>query len=156
MNILGIDPGRNGGIALLNGETLRVECWPMPDDVLTLQGLLAGLPDVSICALEQIYAGPQMGARSIGMMFEQFGTLKCALAWFHIPVELVRPGIWKAALNVPADKTAARRRASETFPEDAGQWKRAKDDGLAEAALIAWWAYGKFGMPQPKKLTRSR
>lgn len=148
MFILGIDPGRRGGIALLDSETLAVETWALPADVITLQGILAGLPDVRICVLEQPFAGPMMKRRDIGVMFEGFGVLKCALAWFRIPVELVRPHIWKAALNVPADKNAARRRASETFPENADQWKLAKDDGKAEAALLAWWGYGKFGVPK--------
>ena len=140
---LGCDPGRNGALALLDHDTLRVETHAMPEDVQALHDLIAGLPPVRLCALEQVYAGPQMARRTIGVMFEGFGLLKGALAWRSIPVITVRPSVWKAALNVPADKSAARRRAAEFFPDCADQWAKAKDDGKAEAALIAWWGKGQ-------------
>ena len=42
----------------------------------------------------------------------------------------------------PADKNASRRRASEFFPDCADQWKLAKHDGRAEAAMLAWYGLG--------------
>lgn len=139
MNILGIDPGRNGALAVLDCETLQVVTHDMPDSTPALHDLIADLPQIRVCCLEQIHAGPQMARRTIGVMFEGFGVLKGALSWRSIPVQTVRPSVWKAALNVPAGKTAARRRASEFFPNCAEQWVRAKDDGRAEAALLAWY-----------------
>ena len=50
---------------------------------------------------------------------------------------------WKAALNLSSAKSASREQASLTFPDDAAQWARVKDDGRAEAALLAWYAMGK-------------
>lgn len=139
MNILGIDPGRKGALAILDTDTRRVICHDLPDTTDQLHELIAGLPEIRVCALEQIHAGPQMSRRTIGAMFEGYGILKGALAWRSIPVQTVRPSQWKPALNVPADKTAARRRASEFFPDDAHQWALVKHDGRAEAALIAWY-----------------
>lgn len=137
--ILGCDPGRNGAIAIFDTDSRRVVCHDMPDTITGLHDLIAGLPEIRVCALEQIHAGPQMSRRTIGVMFEDFGILKGALAWRSISVQTVRPSVWKASLNVPADKAAARRKASDFFPDDAEQWKLAKHDGRAEAALIAWY-----------------
>jgi len=139
--ILGIDPGRKGALALLDNHTNRVTTHDLPDTVPALHDLIVSLPVVRFAVLEQIHAGPQMSRRTVGVMFEGFGALKGALAWKSIPVHPIRPGIWKSALSIPADKTAARRRAAEFFPDDADQWALVKHDGRAEAALIAW--YGK-------------
>ena len=137
--ILGIDPGRRGALALLDTDSLRVTCHDMPGDTSALHALICELPLVKLCALEQLHAGPQMSRTTIAAMFEAYGALKGALAWRSIPVFSTRPSQWKPALSVPADKSAARRRASEFFPDDADQWRLAKHDGRAEAALIAWY-----------------
>ncbi|MBC7907617.1 MAG: hypothetical protein H7Y60_12860 [Rhodospirillaceae bacterium] len=42
-------------------------------------------------------------------------------------------------LALPADKDGARARASQLLPAHAGLWCRAKYDGRAEAALIAYY-----------------
>lgn len=145
MNVLGIDPGRCGALAVLDCETLQVSTHDLPASVPALHELISDLPNIRLCCLEQIHAGPQMARRTIGVMFEGFGVLKGALSWRSIPVQTVRPSVWKGALNVPADKAAARRRASEFFPDCADQWKLAKHDGRAEAALLAWYGMGFAG-----------
>lgn len=137
--ILGIDPGKRGAFAVLNTADNRVTTYDMPDTLHGLHELVVSLPLIKVCALEQLHAGPQMARRTVGVMFEDYGALKSALAWRDIPTRTVRPGEWKKSLGIPADKTAARRRASEFYPADAGQWARVKDDGRAEAALIAWY-----------------
>ena len=148
MNVLGIDPGRKGAIAVLDTDTLQVVTHDMPENTPALHDLIAGLPQVRICVLEQLHAGPQMSRSTIGAMFEAYGILKGALSWRSIAVQTVRPSVWKPSLNVPADKSAARRRASEFFPDCADQWKLAKHDGRAEAAMLAWyglrWAKGNW------------
>ncbi|WP_313349815.1 hypothetical protein [Paracoccus sp. (in: a-proteobacteria)] len=123
-------------------DTLQVVTHDMPASTPELHDLIAGLPEIRLCILEQIFAGPSMSRRTVGVMFEGFGILKGALSWRSIPVQTVRPSVWKAALNVPADKTASRRRASEFYPDCADQWTRAKDDGRAEAAMLAWYGLG--------------
>lgn len=149
MNILGIDPGRSGALAVLDSETLQVITHDLPADVPALHELIAGLPAIRVCVLEQIHAGPKMARRTIGVMFEGFGVLKGALSWRSIPVQTVRPNVWKATLNVPADKAAARRRASEFYPDCAAQWRLAKHDGRAEAALLAWYGLSLARRPEP-------
>ncbi|MCY4260047.1 MAG: hypothetical protein OXC91_07260 [Rhodobacteraceae bacterium] len=49
---------------------------------------------------------------------------------------------WKAGMGVPAEKEGARLLATSLFGGD-GFWPRKKDEGMAEAALLAAWR-GKF------------
>lgn len=140
--ILGIDPGRKGALALLDSETGRVACTDMPETTAALHDFIAGLPIIHCAWLEQLHAGPVMGSKSVAAMFESYGVLKGALAWRSIPINTVRPSVWKQKLNCPADKGGAIRRAAEIFPDDAHQWPLKKHDGRAEAALIAWYGLG--------------
>ena len=51
----------------------------------------------------------------------------------------VAPAIWKRDLGLTGqDKRGSRKLATQIFG-DSEQWPRAKDDGVAEAALIAYW-----------------
>ena len=46
--ILGIDPGKTGGIAVLNKDALTVETWPMPGTTQELHDLIAGTRVVAV------------------------------------------------------------------------------------------------------------
>ena len=138
--LLGIDPGKTGGIAILDTRELTVETWMMPDTTRDLHDMIAGMPAIMVCAIEKPFYPPQNGPANAGAKGEAYGIIKGALAWRDIPFHEVRPSDWKRSLNIPTDKTAARQRASEFFPANSDQWKLAKHDGRAEAALIAWFA----------------
>jgi hypothetical protein len=138
--ILGIDPGCTGGaVALLDLDEITVQTFDISKDVGALQEVIFDLPPVRLCALEQLHAGPQMGRKAVAAMFEQYGAIKAILSVRGIPTFSTRPSEWKKGLSVPADKDAARKRASEFFPLNSDQWKLKKHDGRAEAALIAWF-----------------
>lgn len=102
--ILGIDPGKSGGIALIDTYGVRVESMPSnPNETYKL------IQDFDlwkhscnpVCYLEQVsgFAGSnQPGSR----MFEfgrSFGQLEGILAAVEIPVVLVRPQKWQKALG---------------------------------------------------------
>lgn len=136
---LGIDPGRKGALALLDCETQRVICHDMPDTTAALHNLVVEMPIIRRAVIEKPFCGPVMGRRTIAVMFEQYGILRGALQWRDIPFVEIQPSKWKAALGLSKDKGASRDKAGQIFPDDADQFKRAKDDGRAEAALMAWW-----------------
>jgi crossover junction endodeoxyribonuclease RuvC len=71
------------------------------------------------------------------------GTWEGVLAGLGIPYELVTPQRWKKALmdGMGKDKDASRLQAIRLFPAIAGQLARKKDDGRADALLIA--EYGR-------------
>ncbi|MFS9669006.1 hypothetical protein, partial [Klebsiella pneumoniae] len=65
----------------------------------------------------------------------------------------VKPTVWKSSLQVPRDKNQARARATQLFPSAAAQVARVKDDGRAEAALIAFWGLLSLKLTPPRPLT---
>jgi crossover junction endodeoxyribonuclease RuvC len=71
------------------------------------------------------------------------GALQGLVAGNAIPMHLVAPLTWKRHYKLSADKDASRRRASQLFPAHSHLWARAKDDGRAEAVLLAY--YGSMG-----------
>lgn len=143
MNLLGIDPGKQGAIAVYDKAAHRMTCHDMPGTTAELHDLIASLPEIRICILEKPFYPQSIGTSNAARIAEAFGVLKGALAWRSIPFELVAPAKWKAALNLSTSKDASREKASQLFPDDAAQFKRAKDDGRAEAALLAWFGLGK-------------
>ena len=137
--LLGIDPGRKGALATLDTETLRVTCHDMPDTTNELHDLIAGLPLIKLCALEKPFYPAAIGVTNAAKIAEAYGTLRGALQWRDIPFREVRPAEWKKALNLSSHKAASREKAGQFFPDDAAQFARVKDDGRAEAALLAWY-----------------
>jgi crossover junction endodeoxyribonuclease RuvC len=61
------------------------------------------------------------------------------LAALEIPTNYVTPQSWQKAVGARGGKDASRARAAELFPAYAANFTRKKDDGRADAALIAWY-----------------
>ncbi|MFQ5510121.1 MAG: hypothetical protein ACE5FN_12435 [Leptospirillia bacterium] len=148
--VMGIDPGVSGAIAELYPDG-RLYTYEMP--VFTLVTAGRTRRHVNAVTLSQLLTDPfpahvfveQVGARPgerAGAAFafgEGFGVIKGVTATLSLPVSFVRPQVWKKALGITANKGQARQRATELFPGNAEDFARVKDDGKAEAALIAWY-----------------
>lgn len=139
---LGIDPGRSGALALFDAAELMVQTFDMPDTIAGLHTLLCDLPPVKQAMVEKPFFPRMVGTKTVAVMAENYGVLKGALLWRDIPMIEVAPAKWKKALGLSPDKAASRAKASQIFPACADQWARVKDDGRAEAALIAWHGFG--------------
>jgi crossover junction endodeoxyribonuclease RuvC len=149
--ILGIDPGLTGALALLTGEgRLQVEDIPIVEvarngkakrqiDVAALTSYVRDLnPRHAI--IERVAARPGQGVTSMFAFGRSVGQIEGIISALGIPISYVTPQIWRRALAVPAGKDGSRLRASQLMPAYAERWRRAKDDGRAEASLIALWA----------------
>jgi hypothetical protein len=134
---LGIDPGRQGAIALLDKCAMNVTCHPMPDTTAGLHDLLSSMPVVKQAILERPFYPQMIGIANAVKIAEAYGILRGALQWLSIPTRDVTPSVWKARMGLTASKDRSREKASEIFPANAYQWRLKKNDGLAEAALIA-------------------
>lgn len=141
--IVGIDPGRRGAVAFMWKDTAahvwRVRTESLPRDVAETQQLLECFGTVCCAVVERPFYPPSIGVRNVAAIAEAFGALRAVLRLSGIPMHLVRPAEWKAALSVPSDGPGIRMRASEFFPADAGQWSKKSCEDHAEAALIAWY-----------------
>jgi crossover junction endodeoxyribonuclease RuvC len=151
MRVLGIDIGLDGAIALIeNGDLLEVHDMP----TVTLErnnkskrmvnaAELARLIRQSApgCAyLERLNAMPGQGVTSMFSMGQSLGVVLGILAALDIPTTTIPPRTWQRALDVPQGKDGSRYRAAQLFPAHAELFKRVKDNGRSDAALIA--AYG--------------
>jgi hypothetical protein len=140
--ILGIDPGKTGAIArLVDGYLTAVV--DMPDTIAGIVAALDDLAPIDRAVVERAQAMPSQGIAGTFRYGVHYGSILGVLAARRIPVDTVPPATWKRALGLGSDKTAARRRAGELWPAMAGEFRRVKDDGRAEAALIAHWAHTK-------------
>lgn len=142
MILCGIDPGKQGAFALLDSETGGVTCFDMPDTTAALHELVSSFPLIKRAIVEKPYYPAINGTANAGRKGEDYGKLIGALAWCDIPVREVTPKTWKAAMNLSASKSASRELAGQSFPDYAAQWKLAKWEGRAEAALIALYGMG--------------
>ena len=143
--LIGIDPGLTGAIAVLNGGRL-VEVTDMPVagpavDPYALTGILADYGRVDRVIVEQQQAMPRQGVSSTFKTGCNYGRILGVLAALQRPVTHVTPSAWTKSLHVGSDKGAHRRRAMDEWPAMADRFTRAKDDGRADAALIALWAH---------------
>ena len=121
MITIGIDPGKNGGIAVID-EKGDADADKMPE---TLQDLYELLNSFSVgydgncrAYIEQVHSSPQMGVKSAFTFGNGFGHLEMALTACGIPFERIRPQAWQKALGcmTKGDKNVSKRRAQELFP----------------------------------------
>ncbi len=87
--------------------------------------------------IESAAAMPKQGVASMFKFGFVCGGLRGLVAAHFIPVTYVTPKKWKGALSVPKAKDGARARASELLPAYSHLWQRVRDDGRAEATMIA-------------------
>ena len=142
--ILGIDPGKTGALALLDPDCAIVAIEDMPDATGAALGaqIAALLADWSPHTIAAAWVEFQTGrpGQSSSAMFTfatGYGAILGALGALHIPVHHVTPAHWKRTQRVTKDKASSRQRFAELWGAHAGMVKRVKDDGRAEAALIA-------------------
>lgn len=147
--ILGIDPGKSGAIAAFNndGRLIGIDDMPVAGGLISgalLDELihnrvdpLADTPGTAI--IEQVHAMPGQGVSSSFGFGRSLGLVEGVLAAQGWTILWVTPAKWKRALGLTADKDQSRRRALELWPDHANLFARKKDDGRAEAALIAHW-----------------
>jgi len=148
MIIIGIDPGLTGAIAVLHDGRLT-EIYDMPTAPRGSRNAVipAALTDIlrqwddGLAFVEMVHSMPGQGVSSAFNFGHGCGVIEGVLAALRIPSTLVTPQKWKKAMSVSADKGQARGRAMQLFPASSSRFARVKDDGRAEAALIALYGY---------------
>ena len=152
-HVIGIDPGVHGAIARLGGDELEVADLPLDakgqidtQALFEMRILYSALPG-SIVWIEDVHSMPRQGVASSFNFGRTVGRIE-GVATCMFGAEKVRhvtPTVWKYALGLRAAygtalrerKNASRARADDLYPQHAALWARAKDDGRAEAVLIA-------------------
>jgi len=151
MYYLGCDPGFTGALAVYHPATGNLNITDMPVvknkkgrtelNLHELYSVLTPPKGETIKAMvELVAARPKQGVSSVFRFGQGYGALQMAIVAHHIPVEFVTPAKWKKYFGLTRDKGVSRGLASQMFPGNAKSFVRAKDDGRAEAALIALYA----------------
>lgn len=157
--IIGIDAGLSGGIAVYDPTKAQlVTAWDMPvhkeivdrKNKITLddEKLDSQLADackeygVALICVEKVQSSPQMGVASAFKFGMTYGMTVRVARNNCLRVELVSPIRWKPRMMVSADKKTslalARRLWGMTY------FAKEKDDGKAEAAILAKYAANEF------------
>jgi len=148
MIIVAIDPGLTGAIAFHDTDVPnRVAVFDMPviDGEVDVHGLFnivtTWSPDIAW--IEQVGPMPRDGVKQAWRFSGAYHSAKSVLALARISTRLVTPATWKRAMKVaggPAGKEECRALATRLFPLNAAVFSRKKDQGRAEAALLALYA----------------
>lgn len=157
---IGIDPGLHGAIAAIAvvsdvkfGDAISpasLYVADMPTHEITVNGkkrtqidkhrlrdILTGIGPGCRAFVEDVHSMPKQGVASSFKFGFVAGAIQQAVVDAGFELTLVPPQVWKRRFGLTSDKDAARARASAVFPGSAHLWSRKKDDGRAEAALLA-------------------
>ena len=152
MIIAGIDPGKTGALAILHPDgsaeffdVPRVKIKGKDKPAWSLwarewcMALDLAIPDMVV--IEDIAARPGQGVTSMFTFGRTLGFVHGLVqATTSCPVHFVTPSVWKAKLGLfNSGKGASREKCRTLYPATATYLARVKDDGRAEAALLAYY-----------------
>lgn len=151
MIILGIDPGVSGAFAFFDINNGNLTVVDMPFGIVERNGKtkkevsphllydIIASREIAFSVIERVGAQPGQAASSMFQFGRSVGMIEGALAALRRPVHYVAPPVWRRVAGVRGGKDGSRARAMEVFPAFAPLFGRKKDDGRAEAALIAYY-----------------
>ena len=156
MIFVGIDPGLNGALAAVErrGSFFRfVDAVPVPVAGVDAKRRVVVLPVIrwlqkvapDVVGIERAQAFPGQGRTSVMKYGRAVGRLEACVEGLGIDLVEVEASSWKKHFGLvrpdgekdAAFKARSRAFAAATFPEGADRFSQAKDEHVAEAALIA-------------------
>jgi hypothetical protein len=151
VRVLGVDPGGSGALALLLEGGVLIADMPVflvkrgksAKAELDTHTLIATLKnwDPNVCYFEQVGGIPGQSASAAFNFGRIAGACEAIVKASGARFVFVTPAVWKKAMQVSGSKDEARAKATNLFPAQAAEFRRKKDDGRAEAALLA--EYGR-------------
>ena len=159
MIIIGIDPGINGAISIIENKKI-IEVYDTPTMIdgkknkRQINGAqvtnifkerLNGEKEV-VVVVEHVNAMPGQGVTGMFSFGQSFGVIKGVCAALKLPVILVRPVKWKKHFNLlNSEKDASRTKVIETYPYISSELSKKKDANKADAILIAKYYFETLG-----------
>lgn len=151
MLILGVDPGAGGALAFLDTDLVALAVHDMPTAAIAtvtktlrrqvseawLVDIIRDHMPVDCAWIERVHALPKQGVTSSFTFGLSYGMIRGVLAGLNVPFQLVTPNEWKKHFRLSSSKSEARLVAARLFPHNAKSFTRVRDDGRAEAALLA-------------------
>ena len=142
MRVLGVDPGVNGGLAVVEitdgAASVLIECIDIPAigsgakervDVAAIRNFIDRHAPIR-ALIERAQAMPKQGSSSGFKYGRAVGAIEATIALCSIPVEIVEPTAWKRFWKLPGkDKKSGRQKALQLFPTAHAALARKKDHG---------------------------
>lgn len=153
MNLIAIDPGMKGAIAILQDGAVCAEPLPIAGKELDLPTLTATITAAApiLAAVEKCQAMPKQGVTSMFKFGKGYGALLGVLAALDIPTELVTPQTWKRSVlkGTAKDKPAAIAYCRRVFSDVSliPHRCRTPHDGIADALCLLEYACRTFSVP---------
>ena len=151
MRIIGVDPGLNGALAVLDGNKI-IEVFDIPvmaegkknkrqlnnaQLANILREIIKNHEEISV-VVEQVNAMPGQGVTSMFNFGQTFGSIKGICATLSLPIFFVRPSKWKKHFDlIKTSKDASRTKAIEMYPQLSNELSKKKDVNKSDAILIA-------------------
>jgi len=145
MVVIGIDPGKQGGFAILNTDKPWVNAAPTPmigkeiDYRRVHEALMHYSPDMIV--IEKVHAMPKQGVTSMFNFGMGYGALVALATASAARVVLVTPQMWKKHVlaGTNKDKDAAIQFSNLTYPSVKLILPRCRTahDGMADAICLA-------------------
>tara|TARA_B100001989_G_scaffold231109_1_gene189573 strand:- start:22 stop:516 length:495 start_codon:yes stop_codon:yes gene_type:complete len=164
MIIIGIDPGLNGAIAIIEGKKV-ISLFDMPvmaegkknkrqlnsaQLVHILKNNIKNFEN-SVVVVEQVNAMPGQGVTSMFNFGQTFGAIKGVCAALGLSIYLVRPSKWKKHFElINSSKDASRTKAIQIYPNLSNQLSKKKDVNKSDAILIALYYEETQNSQNPK------
>ena len=146
MIVYGIDPGLSGAIARFDLTEGYLEIHDMPVMEVNKKKVVSPqlVSDIlreqhAPVYIEKVGAMPGQGVTSMFSFGRSYGILLGCAAGLQMPTTVITPQMWMRALNCQKGKDGNRQRACELFPNYSQLFARKKDDGRADAALLAYY-----------------
>ena len=151
MKIIGIDPGLNGAIVIMeNNKVLSVFDMPVMSEgkknkrqlnsaqlVRIIKENTLANDDINV-VVEQVNAMPGQGVTSMFNFGQTFGAIKGVCAALELPIFFVRPAKWKKHFElINASKDSSRTKVIEMYPTLSNILAKKKDVNKSDAILIA-------------------
>ncbi len=140
---LGIDPGAQGAVSLIDRNCSIVELADWPGNEIDAAGLIkefcSGMTVQA--AIEKVHAMPKQGVTSMFKFGANYGIWRGILAANEIPFLLPSPQQWqKGMLHKKQDEHPKMAAAARLFPQAPLYGpKGGRKEGRADALLIAYW-----------------
>lgn len=160
---IGVDPGKKGGLALYAAPPWSTEryssSWPMPlnsskthvSAFRLSHELRRAIPTSDmrtvLAVVEDVHSMPRDGKVQAFSFGYSYGVVMGALGCLGITVIPVSPAVWKGHYALSRDKKESISLANKLFPQLS---LSSRQDGEAEAALLALYGYRKFSQLKPK------
>ena len=154
---IGVDPGLSGAISIFKNNKYTVFSMPTIKSILrkktkrdmNIQGLVEifdeniGFNSDVVAGIELVHAMPQQGVSSTFLFGRVSGIVEGCIGAFGYESYRITPQVWKKfypgmkGLGRKEQKDLARELAADIAPYIKDEFRRKKDDGKAEALLIA-------------------